>query len=382
MADVFISYKAERRQAAQHMASVLAAYGYSVWWDYGLIAGRDFTRQIETELKAAKVVVVLWCSLSRDSEWVRQEALFAKSRAKAVPVFVEGVELPFGFQLDHTINLADWDGTPSAQTVLEPLLRELERLTGRPPRPDADALAEVESAWRAAGAPRLPALPLGPKLEPHALPFAAPKQRGLLRSPVTWAIGGLAAAAIATLALWPRAATPPIVPEPTQQSVAVPRGTLQANPVVESPAQSAAPTVTPISTTRSREDAAPTPMPRWTSPCMIQPFEVYFAYDRTSLNAQGQDALEDALLRARRCEIESVRIIGHDETEASPAYSMGVSERRASAVRDFLVAQGVAAEAVTTEARGQYALAVETGPGVREPLNRRATIELQMRVRE
>ena len=115
---------------------------------------------------------------------------------------------------------------------------------------------------------------------------------------------------------------------------------------------------------------------------MIQPFEVYFAYDRTSLNAQGQDALEDALLRARRCEIESVRIIGHDETEASPAYSMGVSERRASAVRDFLVAQGVAAEAVSTEARGQFALAVETGPGVREPLNRRATIELQMRLRE
>ena len=87
--------------------------------------------RIESVVEAAKVVVVLWCNLSRDSEWVRQEALFAKSRARAVPVFVEGVELPFGFQLDHTINLADWNGAPSAQNVLEPLLRELERLSGR-----------------------------------------------------------------------------------------------------------------------------------------------------------------------------------------------------------------------------------------------------------
>ncbi|HYD88185.1 MAG TPA: TIR domain-containing protein [Vitreimonas sp.] len=382
MADVFISYKAERRQAAQHMASVLSAYGYSVWWDYALIAGRDFTRQIENELKAAKVVVVLWCGLSRDSEWVRQEALFAKSRGQAVPVFIEPVDLPFGFQLDHTINLAGWDGAPSDQAALEQLLRELERLTGRAPQPDAHALSALESAWRAAGAPALPALPLGPKLEPHAPPFAAPKQRAFLTSPFAWAVGGLAAAAVATIALWLREAPTSVVPDAAgPESLAVDQ-TLQTSAAVPPASPQAAPTAAPISAPGATEDAAATSPPRWVSPCVIQPFEIYFAYDRTSLNSEARSALEDALLRARRCEIESVRIIGHDETEASPAYSIGVSERRASAVRDFLVEQGVAAEVISTEARGQHALAVETGPGVREPLNRRATVELQLRLRD
>ncbi|MCR6644334.1 MAG: toll/interleukin-1 receptor domain-containing protein [Terricaulis sp.] len=82
MADIFISYKSERRAAAEHLAGVLGAHGYSVWWDYGLVSGRDFARQIEKELSAAKAVVVLWCSLSRESEWVRQEALYAKTREK------------------------------------------------------------------------------------------------------------------------------------------------------------------------------------------------------------------------------------------------------------------------------------------------------------
>jgi hypothetical protein len=76
-ADVFISYKSERRAAAEHLAEILADYGYSVWWDYGLIAGGDFGAQIESELRASKAAVVLWCSLSVNSEWVREEAALA-----------------------------------------------------------------------------------------------------------------------------------------------------------------------------------------------------------------------------------------------------------------------------------------------------------------
>lgn len=47
MADVFISYKTERRNAAQHLARVLELNGYSVWFDYGLLSGQDLGPQIE-----------------------------------------------------------------------------------------------------------------------------------------------------------------------------------------------------------------------------------------------------------------------------------------------------------------------------------------------
>jgi hypothetical protein len=58
VADVFISYKRERRNAAQHLARILELNGYSIWFDYRLLSGRDFGLQLEREIRAAKAVVV------------------------------------------------------------------------------------------------------------------------------------------------------------------------------------------------------------------------------------------------------------------------------------------------------------------------------------
>lgn len=155
MADVFISYKSERRAAAEHLAEILADYGYSVWWDYGLISGRDFGAQIEKELRAAKAVVVLWCSMSVSSEWVREEAALAKRLNRVIPTFIEhGVELPLGFSLSQTLDLADWDGAPKSAR-LDRLLRDIAQLVGRAARPNLPGLERTERAWRRFGAPPL-----------------------------------------------------------------------------------------------------------------------------------------------------------------------------------------------------------------------------------
>ena len=92
MADIFISYKSERRNAAQHLSRILELNGYSVWFDYGLFSGINFGRQIEREIRAAaKAVVVLWCSLSRVSRWVLEEADLAQSLETFTPVWLERV---------------------------------------------------------------------------------------------------------------------------------------------------------------------------------------------------------------------------------------------------------------------------------------------------
>ena len=62
MADIFISYKSERRKAAEHLAEILHCYGYSVWFDYSLLKGADFGFQIDAKIREAKAAVVLWCS--------------------------------------------------------------------------------------------------------------------------------------------------------------------------------------------------------------------------------------------------------------------------------------------------------------------------------
>lgn len=154
MADVFISYKSERRAAAEHLAEILADYGYSVWWDYGLISGRDFGAQIEKELRAAKAVVVLWCSMSVESEWVREEAALAKRLNTVIPTFIEKVELPLGFSLSQTLDLSDWDGSPKS-AKLDRLLRDIGAFVGRAAKPNMEGLERTERAWRRFGAPPL-----------------------------------------------------------------------------------------------------------------------------------------------------------------------------------------------------------------------------------
>ena len=153
MADVFISYKSERRNAAEHLAEILTDYGYSVWWDYGLISGSDFGPQIEKQLRDAKAVVVLWCARAKTSQWVRSEATLAKRIGTFIPTRIEDIELPLDFMLDQTIDLSRWDGAPQS-AALQPLFGELSQRV-RPASVNLEGLARTERAWRRFGAPAL-----------------------------------------------------------------------------------------------------------------------------------------------------------------------------------------------------------------------------------
>jgi outer membrane protein OmpA-like peptidoglycan-associated protein len=72
-----------------------------------------------------------------------------------------------------------------------------------------------------------------------------------------------------------------------------------------------------------------------------------------------------------------VLVVGHTDTVGSASYNQGLSERRAANVKAEMVRLGVPADVISTEGRGFSDPMVPTGPGVREPQNRRAVIELQ-----
>jgi TIR domain len=176
LADVFISYKSERRAAAQHLSRILELNGYSVWFDYGLLSGADFGRQIEREMRAAKAAVVLWCSLSRDSPWVIEEAHLAEKLGTFTPAWLERVDPPLGFGRADTIDLSEWDGAPRSPR-LDRLLNEIARRVGRDPVPQFRGLQEYEQTWRSFGAPPLTRFALTAPVadcETSRLPVSAP----------------------------------------------------------------------------------------------------------------------------------------------------------------------------------------------------------------
>ena len=68
---------------------------------------------------------------------------------------------------------------------------------------------------------------------------------------------------------------------------------------------------------------------------------------------------------------------GHTDTSGPEAYNMALSLRRANAVKDALVREGVPATAITVVGKGESQPLVQTADGVREPQNRRVEIVIQ-----
>ncbi len=128
MADVFISYSHDNREAARILAETITARGYDVWWDRELVAGDDYTDVIEEALDTAKAVIVIWSEKSRKSYWVRDEAAVGRDRNRLLPVMIDDNQPPLGFRQIHTVNLKGWDGRSDGP--LEDIWHGLKGLVG------------------------------------------------------------------------------------------------------------------------------------------------------------------------------------------------------------------------------------------------------------
>jgi len=115
MSDVFVSYKAEDRRRVKQLVDALEAEGFSVWWDAQIGGGAAWRRKIETELNAAKCVLVVWSKLSAGPRgtFVQDEAARALERGVYLPVMINKVRLPIGFGEAQAFPLIGWRGDRS-----------------------------------------------------------------------------------------------------------------------------------------------------------------------------------------------------------------------------------------------------------------------------
>jgi outer membrane protein OmpA-like peptidoglycan-associated protein len=108
----------------------------------------------------------------------------------------------------------------------------------------------------------------------------------------------------------------------------------------------------------------------------VRTFIVFFDFDRSNLTAEAQQVVAEAVRTARQSGMVRVVVTGHTDTVGSMAYNQALSERRAQSVKDEMVREGLGANTIMTVGRNFSDPLVQTGPGVREPQNRRAVIDL------
>jgi OOP family OmpA-OmpF porin len=94
------------------------------------------------------------------------------------------------------------------------------------------------------------------------------------------------------------------------------------------------------------------------------------------LTPEAQTVVSEAANYAKGGNATRIVVVGHTDTSGSTTYNVRLSERRAKAVADALVGQGVAQTTLSVDWKGESMPAVATGDGVKEPLNRRSTIDI------
>jgi outer membrane protein OmpA-like peptidoglycan-associated protein len=116
--------------------------------------------------------------------------------------------------------------------------------------------------------------------------------------------------------------------------------------------------------------AAPAPAPAKT-------YLVFFDWDKYNLTPRATQIVAQAASDSKTSNVTTIDVSGYTDTSGTPTYNQGLSERRAQAVAAQLVSDGVAQSEIQIQAYGETHLLVPTGPGVREPQNRRVEIVLQ-----
>lgn len=104
---------------------------------------------------------------------------------------------------------------------------------------------------------------------------------------------------------------------------------------------------------------------------------IYFGSNKCNITAEANAELEDAETALKECGGAcSVNVVGHADTFFPRRYSQRLSECRANAAKSNLVGRGIEESRIKASGRGEDDLEEPTKDGVREPLNRRATIEI------
>jgi len=99
--------------------------------------------------------------------------------------------------------------------------------------------------------------------------------------------------------------------------------------------------------------AAPMPAPKPSADKVKLAADALFDFDKASLKPEGMAKLDKLASQAGALKLEVILAVGHTDRLGSAGYNQKLSEKRAAAVKEYLVGKGIEANRVYTEGKGE-----------------------------
>ena len=147
-----------------------------------------------------------------------------------------------------------------------------------------------------------------------------------------------------------------------------------AKPAPAAPATPATPSA-PAAPAKPAEPAKPAPASVRQS--VVIQADALFDFDKSVLRPDGKKSIDEALSKISGVDLEMVIATGHTDSIGTDAYNQRLSERRAQAVKDYLVSKGIPASKVTTIGKGESQPVATNKTKEGRQKNRRVDIEFK-----
>ncbi len=104
--------------------------------------------------------------------------------------------------------------------------------------------------------------------------------------------------------------------------------------------------------------------------------DTFFDFDKYNLKPEGKQVLDQVAQQAKDINLETVIAVGYTDSIGTQQYNLGLSERRANTVKEYLVSQGIPADRIYTEGKGKLDPIATNKTAAGRAQNRRVEIEI------
>ncbi len=133
--------------------------------------------------------------------------------------------------------------------------------------------------------------------------------------------------------------------------------------------------------------ASPTAMATYVTETLLAPIQyekhsvsatALFEFDKSDIHEQGKAELHelDEYIKSKGIKVVDINVIGHTDSLGSEEYNQGLSERRANAVKAYMVSEGIDAGIIDATGEGELNPVADNSTSEGQALNRRVDIHV------